>query len=471
MDEGINRRKFVKLLAAFLGGAASNLFWAGSNIAFAKVRSTKNRLHPLSKFLPVANTKDLQRTFKNSSELEYGPFFSRGKDGQLYVSFGVNLFQEFREKIKIAGEKKEIRMKAGTNRFFGPWEDSLSKLFGHYPAMKKFLKDQKSQSWPQQGVSGTYRVGFGSCIREGENSEQWIFNRIAKKKPNAFMLIGDIVYNDLPSNHSANGQLDTKYERQLKVEFFKKLFSTTPMYSIWDDHDFWENNTSAEKVSRKIRTWSRKLFTSILPNPSHGEYGEGIYFKWSIGDVDFFMLDTRWFRRTKSGNQLLGDQQTQWLKRELKQSNGTFKVLVSSVQWNDKGKGECWKKFKEERDSLFRYIFEEKISGILLLSGDIHQAAAYRLNPNLNTNAPTYPLYEFTSSGLAVPAKSKSSVRSDETKQILNVKGKYNFGMLEFHTEGEDPYVDLTVHTLEAQEKWKNGDDFYQIYASELDFT
>ena len=72
---------------------------------------------------------------------------------------------------------------------------------------------------------------------------------------------------------------------------------------------------------------------------------------------------------------MLGRAQLTWLKRELAESDATLKFLVSGGQWTNSGKSDSWQSFTRERNGLFNFIRDNGIEGVVLLSGDIRQAA------------------------------------------------------------------------------------------------
>ncbi|MBF0287704.1 MAG: alkaline phosphatase family protein [SAR324 cluster bacterium] len=402
-------------------------------------------------------------------KLIYGPLYSYGKNQELWVSFGLEMSDSLRWEPEESEEGEVLYLAVGVNRVIGPWYEELAEELDGFEGLHYFKEEVAASRWPQPGQAGKYRVGFGSCLREDLDPKQKIFNNVRKQAPHAFMLIGDAVYNDLPSSFmdTTRMQLDVKYNRQLAIRRFKSFYSQVPLYAIWDDHDFWENNADRKSVSSENLQWSRELFTSIFPNGSYGENGEGIYFKWSLGDVDFLMLDTRWFR-SKNKKQMLGKQQNEWLHKQLLTSQATFKILVSSVQWHEKSGKDSWGGFLAERNELFEFIFENRINGVFLLSGDAHHGAAYQLVPSLKNKS--YPLIEFTSSAMAVEPKKKNRVETEEVTQLLNVRGKHNFGFLEFDTAADVPYVDLKLYAGSKSKlaKWQNGEPYYRISSNDL---
>ena len=66
-----------------------------------------------------------------------------------------------------------------------------------------------------------------------------MWDTIVKHDPLAFLQLGDNVYIDNPTSTHQNRYC--YYRRQSRPEF-RKLVANTPVYSIWDDHDFTDDD-------------------------------------------------------------------------------------------------------------------------------------------------------------------------------------------------------------------------------------
>ncbi|MBP85894.1 MAG: hypothetical protein CMJ64_04120 [Planctomycetaceae bacterium] len=233
-------------------------------------------------------------------------------------------------------------------------------------------------SAPTQGLA-TVRLGFASCAREDEGSAAaWRQMRVAD--PHAVVLLGDTPYID---------STDLAVQRGRHGEFvaaagFKELVRNRSLYATWDDHDFGSNDTDGNLKGKEN---SRRAFIEYRANPSYGDGKVGIYTKFRRGGVEVFLLDTRFFAATqpspfdKDRPTLLGAEQWKWLRRELKASTAPFKVLACGMIWNGAvrpGKKDHWGTYPHERDALFEFIGNEKITGVVLVGGDIHRTRVLR---------------------------------------------------------------------------------------------
>jgi len=122
-------------------------------------------------------------------------------------------------------------------------------------------------------------------------------------------------------------------------------------------------------------------------NSSYGDGSNGIYTKFRRGLVEVFLLDTRTFAATEPSPfdadrpSLLGKQQWDWLRRELNASTARFKILACGMIWNGAvrpGKRDHWASYPHERQSLFDFIGQEEINGVILIGGDVHRTRVLR---------------------------------------------------------------------------------------------
>jgi alkaline phosphatase D len=204
-----------------------------------------------------------------------------------------------------------------------------------------------------------------------------------------------------------------RYREFFAVPELASLLRSTPLHAVWDDHDFGKNDTDGRL---KGKEHSRQAFLEYHANPLAGDGKEGIYTSFRRGPVEVFLLDTRWFSGTEPSfadpakTTLLGRTQWQWLTDGLKKSTATFKIIAAGMIWNGAvrpNKTDHWMNYPYERDALFRFIGDNRISGVVLVGGDIHRCRALRLPVEALAG---YNLYEFIASPLANDVHTDSNV-------------------------------------------------------------
>jgi alkaline phosphatase D len=315
-----------------------------------------------------------------------------------------------------------------------------------------FQKDLPSfKTYPEKGRDVKFSVGFGGGARVRSKAEH-IWNTIASRNPIAFLMLGDNVYIDQPK--STYMQREYYYRRQVRPEY-QNLSSTTAMYAIWDDHDFADNDSAGGpdpfKPKWKPTVWT--IFKENWVNPYYGGGKEqpGCWFHFSIGDVDFFMLDGRYYRN--KGESMLGPVQKKWLFKKLATSDATFKVIASGTPWGfAAGSGsDAWAGFAGERKEIFTFLHKEEIGGVILLSADRHRSDIYKINRENG-----YPLYEFLSSKLTNGHTHDINTGSHyhDNEEVLYSYNEGNFfGLLTFDLTADDPTVTFQNITSENKKQ------------------
>jgi alkaline phosphatase D len=300
------------------------------------------------------------------------------------------------------------------------------------------------------GKPAKFQVGFGGGAGfTPEHERMW--NTIAGHNLPAFLLLGDNVYIDNPTRPDV--QQYCYYRRQSRPEF-RKFIASTSIFAIWDDHDFTTNDAGGGPEiytpKWKIPVW--RTFMNNWNNPYYGggEKQPGCWFDFSIGDVDFFMLDGRYYRDKPQGKNpsMLGAAQKKWLFRKLKSSRATFKVLASPVPWAfgaKPGSRDPWQGYKAEREQIFSFLEANRIDGVVLISADRHRSDAWRIERKGG-----YDLYEFESSKL-------TNVHTHKVMPgaLFGYNKKCSFGLLTFDTTRSDPQVTYQIISIDDEPVWK----------------
>lgn len=309
-------------------------------------------------------------------------------------------------------------------------------------------------TWPAAGSRSRFSIAFGGGAGFHPPQER-VWRVIASHRPAALLLLGDNIYSDDPETPAVQDYC--YYRRQSRPEF-RDLGRMTPVLSIWDDHDFGTDDAwggpERDRPHWKLDVWRR--FTHNWANPAyaHGETEPGVWYDFTIGEVDFFMLDGRYWR-TNSGRRgeppirepdMLGPAQEAWLCDRLAASSATFKVIVSPVPWDFRSKTgigglDTWAGFPQQRERIFRFLSERGIEGVLLISADRHRSDAWRIDRDGD-----YPLFEFNSSRLT-----NDHVHAVAEEAIFSYNASQSFGWVTFDTERDDPEVRYQVISIEDE--------------------
>jgi alkaline phosphatase D len=300
------------------------------------------------------------------------------------------------------------------------------------------------------------RIALGSCLDQAKAQPIW--KAVLQQRPQLFIMMGDNVYGDGPSADLR--ELRQAYAVQARQPELAEVRASIPFLRIWDDHDYGLNDGGAS-FAHKAK--AAELFHEFWQ--SHVEAPEGLYHSRTYGPsgqrVQIVMLDTRWFRsplkaRTESfphpgryepdddpAKTMLGEAQWTWLERELTKPAG-LRIVVSSIQVLAEGHGyERWGNLPRERDRLLRLIDATKANGVILLSGDRHSGAFYKLD-----RPGSYPLVELTSSSPNRPYGPPKDSPSPE--RVSELYHRANFGLIT---------IDWQARTLDIALKRLGGED------------
>jgi alkaline phosphatase D len=213
--------------------------------------------------------------------------------------------------------------------------------------------------------------------------------------------LGDNMYLREPDWTSRSG-INSRYRKSRADAALQPFLASTSHYAIWDDHDFGSND-SDWTFARKDD--SLDLFRMYWPNPSAGlPNAKGVFFKFTWGDAEFFMLDDRYHRTPKSApngsdKTMLGKAQMDWLCDSLSSSLATFKIVACGNQVLNTGHVyEKMADYPADRERLLSEITRRSISGVLFLSGDRHHSEI--IAEAVSGGGGRRVLYDFTCSPL-----------------------------------------------------------------------
>jgi alkaline phosphatase D len=262
-----------------------------------------------------------------------------------------------------------------------------------------------------------------------------IFEVMAKEKA-AFMLwLGDAWYTREVDYYSEWG-LWYRASHDRAVPVLKDFWKAMPHLAIWDDHDYGPNDIGKNYILKEA---SRRVFNSYFCNPSSGENGQGIYTMTSWGDADIFLTDDRWWRSAEKlkdsvdgfpnqEKEMLGQQQMEWLKNSLLYSTATFKIItVGSQVLNPVSPFDTWWNFPAEYDEIMSFLKENRINGVIFLTGDRHHSEIIKVN-----RPGTYPLYDITVSPLTSGTHKFGGPEKDNPYRVLGIDEKQNYGKFSF---------------------------------------
>lgn len=234
----------------------------------------------------------------------------------------------------------------------------------------------------------------------------------ADEHPNLWFFAGDTIYSD-----EATGDLGivtdlpgyrAKYAQSKSDSALQRLSATASVWVQWDDHEVANDYDGAEPEPGITAQQIADAYQAFFENQPIRDQGapddpRRAYRSFRYGTLaEFFVLDCRQYRTRDAGRDgggldpfgylvgapepdtiarindasrsMLGATQLSWLKQGLAASAARWKFILSSVTFTSLlvQPYDRWDGYAAERYSLLRFIDDNRIDGVVILSADIH---------------------------------------------------------------------------------------------------
>jgi alkaline phosphatase D len=284
------------------------------------------------------------------------------------------------------------------------------------------------------------------------------YETMRRAQPDLFVHVGDVVYADqplqpevklddgtlwrnvvTPEKSKVAETLDEyrgQYRYNLLDEHVRRFQAEVPTLAIWDDHEVRDNFYEArslepdsrytEKRMAVLIARARRAFLDYVPMMQDAEDPERIYRARRYGPLlDVIAWDMRSYRGANSPNlqpaagpeaAILGEAQLSWVKRRLKASTSTWKVIASDMPIGavvaDVYPDRRWFEAVANADNgrplgreheiadLLSFIKRERIRNVVFVTGDVHYCAAHRYDPSKAAFSDVEPFWEFVAGPL-----------------------------------------------------------------------
>ena len=297
-------------------------------------------------------------------------------------------------------------------------------------------RDRRSVSFTWSGDA----VGQGWGIDESRGGMR-TFATMRRNLPDFFIHSGDSIYADCPVPRSLTlpdgriwnnivteekskvaetlAEFRGNYKYNLLDHNVRTFNAEVPIFAQWDDHEVTNDWVPGERVQwsgyterniTKLARRGNRAFREFMPmREAPDEFGR-IYRKISYGPLlDVFLVDMRSYRTVNSDVEtsvIFGGDQIAWLKRELKASQATWKVIAADlplglVSYDAVALGSGAPQGREiEVADLLRFIKHEGVRNTVWLTADQHYTAAHYYDPNQAAFQDFEPFWEFVSGPL-----------------------------------------------------------------------
>ena len=231
-------------------------------------------------------------------------------------------------------------------------------------------------------TTADFTFGFSGDLEAGHQPFT-LLDHVARHRPSFFVILGDTAYCDVPRDRF-EPTLDhyrTKHRENRDDPHLARLLAACGTYAMWDDH---EVGNDFDSTNPNIPL-GRQAFREYWPVRGAVDDPSVLYRRFSWGPAaDFFVLDCRQYRSPRrpdgSGKTMLGGRQKAWLKEGLRSSRAPFKFVLSSVPLHGPWGADRWAGYPKERDELLAFVRSERLTGVIVLSADVHAAVDVDFN-------------------------------------------------------------------------------------------
>ncbi|XOV94302.1 MAG: alkaline phosphatase D family protein [Bacteroidota bacterium] len=274
-------------------------------------------------------------------------------------------------------------------------------------------------------------VSCHDYIRKDQPDGHQIYRSMLKLDPDFYVHTGDIEYYD-KSNPWAmtEGLMRFKWDRLFALPLQREFWKQTTSYFMKDDHDALKNDAYPGTTYGSV-SWERGLEIFDLEQFPSSEKPYGTI-RWGK-DLQIWITEGRNYRSKNTdpderGKSIWGQAQKDWLFKSLKESDATFKLLITNdpilgPDRENKKDNYANSNWEFEGDEIRDYI--NQFDNVYITCGDRHwQYVTHYENSNL---------WEFgTGAGADQHAGGWPPDDKRPEHRFLRVKGGYLYGKLAY---------------------------------------
>ena len=431
-----------------------SFFFVLASLQISKAQHPKHQSGPLLGFVEQMEVGIWYQTNKPATvQIAY---WKKDKPNEVFKSE----IQKSVEATYFISKFRLSNLSYGTEYFYDILVDGKKASF-NYP-----IKFKTQDLWQWRKPAPNFSAVLGSCLYindpdydrpgKGYGGEYEILESMADKNADIMLWTGDNLYYREPDFYS-KVRLEYRNRHTRGIKEIQRLLATSANYSTWDDHDFGPNNSDR---SYRLKDVALELFNDYWFNPTVSEREDkGIYFDFLYNDIDFIFTDNRYHRAANglkdSTKDFFGKTQLTWIKERLLNSYAPFKIIIVGNQaLNMNNPYEGFQEYKKEQEELLNFIKDQKINGVVFISGDRHHTELLKLQRD-----GMYPLYEFTNSPLT--SGYNANLR-DEENNPLRVEGtlvntQRNFGQLKFSGEKNNRVLVMQTYSVKGELLWEHS--------------
>jgi alkaline phosphatase D len=258
----------------------------------------------------------------------------------------------------------------------------------------------------------------------------------------------------------------------------RRVSQTHPMIAIWDDHEVAndsyamgaQNHQPHEGAYEDRKAAAKKAYYEWLPIRENKKH----YRSFSFGTLaDLIMLDERLEGRTKPVDSLgdpnyqspdrtmLGKEQLAWLQTNLNNSKSIWKIIGNQVMFSDVVQTpifrkvsrnlDSWDGYPAEKKTIKDFIVNNKISNVLLVTGDTHASWAIEAATNVSQSYQPFAIELGTTS---ISSANENERNPDEKVKQMEASIRAANPHVKFFNARDHGYLLLSLYPTRAKAQW-----------------
>jgi len=295
--------------------------------------------------------------------------------------------------------------------------------------------------------------GFGSTNRPYENLVP-----AANENLDFFVMVGNSIFADFRGNASDTlPTLHAKYNATLSQSGFRALSASTSFYAQIGKQEMYfpYQSLSNPAIFAQLGPYLFNTLTAFKQSWGIGLDGSTqLYRKFSWGDaIDLFVIDIR--TEIIPFNTIMSRVQMDWLKQGLASSTARFKLVAETLPISNIAEidaatyqalvFELWSTYADNRTEILQHIEDNKINGVVFLSGGLDyglmRVNATKLNATSSNTQNAFEIVSGPSGSLINSNVRMSSTLSSAPSDYLLLLDSWTWTLI----EGDPVSGDLTI--------------------------
>ena len=272
------------------------------------------------------------------------------------------------------------------------------------------------RTFPSADQDSRFSFLLGSCnlhslgLIKNPDKAWGRISEVASRHEARFMIhCGDQIYADLP----LPAVPDPDFYRKKYLDAWsdcrpaRAFLTEVSHYMIMDDHEI-TNNFDNDMYfgaydSEALKNAALKAYWEFQHKHNPGTAGPGArkyYYSFACSQTQFFVMDTRYGRRSDSGR-MIDEEQMRALLTWLSEHSSSLKFIVTSVPFLGEVKRPkqdkwCDPAFAGQRQAILEHLHANNIDKTVFLTGDMH--TSYLAQTTLGQDENAITIYELMSS-------------------------------------------------------------------------